>query len=491
MRNVKDLEMDDIVRYVEIGDIDRVKMLLDEGVSPNTTNDKGGSLLVIAMSKHMRSMAQFLIDRGADMDIGGRNRTVLQYAIWHIYGNHSDEMILLLLRNGAKPRTKDLIDIIETSASIYLARMVIDMGVDINADVDGTIPLIRATQIPDIDVVLLLIEKGAKVNCRDPNGTTPLMETAYNENIAIAQILVENGADVGAVDNYGYNALATAIKNASYSMVEVLLRGKGVNLEAISNTIYKCNDVRKMRLLISHGLKVDVERGGEQLLRACIRGDYDMVKLLGDNGADMNIRDKDGMTPLMIAIKKRETDISTYLISKGANLDVMDNGGNTALIHAIKKGDIHLACMMIEKGANTRYRDVNGNNALMVYMDHPSLPIYILTLLLNTGMSPDTQNNDGMTPLMRVAADSDMSSLIELLKHGANPNIRNNDGDTALIIASRNGLVENVRILLENGAHTNVENTKGETAYTVASTNEVRNLISKYSSSMMPGNRSR
>jgi ankyrin repeat protein len=268
------------------------------------------------------------------------------------------------------------------------------------------------------------------------------------------------------------------------------LGGKGVDLEAISDTIYNCDNVRIMNVLISHGLKVDVKRGGQQLLRACMRGDYDMVRLLGDNGADMNIVDEeDGMTPLMIAIKKGEMDISTYLISKGADLDFRDNDGNTALIHAIRKGAIHLACMMIEKGANTRYRDMDGNNALMVQMGNPSSPLYILTLLLNTGMSPDTQNNDGMTPLMKAALMRDPSYLLELLKHGANPNIRNNNGDTALIIASRHRMVEHVRLLLEYGAHTNIKNVNGETAYTATYSTEIRNMISRYSSSTMTGHR--
>jgi len=481
----------EIVRYVEDVDIDRLKMLLDEGVSPNTTNSDGVPLLVIAMAKGAVSMAQLLIDHGADVNNGGQNRTALHYAISHMYGYNRDEMMILLLRNGAKPTPEDLIHVITGTKYLYVVRMMVEMGVDVNSVVDNTTPLMEATYVGDIDIVLFLIEKGANVNYRNRNGITPLMNGLYNDNIAIVQILVENGADVGAVDNYGYNPLSSTIDNGYSTMVEVLLRGKGVNLEAISNTIYKCDDAHIMSLLISHGLKVDADRGGEQLLRACMRDDYDMVRLLVDNGADMNIRDDDGMTPLMVCLNRGNTDMSAYLISKGANLDVKDEYGNTALMRAIKDNSLYLVRMMIEKGANTRIRDDNGNNTLMVHMGNPSSSLYILTLLLNTGMSPDTQNVDGMTPLMRAASRRDPLFLVELLKHGANPNIRNDNGDTALIIAARNGLVENVRILLKHGAYTNIKNTKGETAYTVTYNTEIRNLISKYSSSMMSNQRGR
>jgi len=481
----------EMVRYVEDVDIAGVKMLLDEGVSPNSTDDDGEPLLAIAISKGDESIVQLLIDRGADMDLPGWTMTALEYTERYTYGDYKDYMLILLLRNGAKPRPEDLIEIIETTGSLYVSRMMVEMGVDVNAVVDDTTPLLRATQVGNIDIVLFLVEKGADVNYRNRNGITPLSEASYNNDIEIARLLVMNGADVGATDNYGGGPLVAAIKGGSYHMMEVLLRGKGVDLEAISDTIYNCDDVDKMRLLISHGLKVNTDRGGEQLLRACRGGNYDMVRLLVENGANIDTIDiySGGVTPLMITISTDRLDISTYLMSKGANLDIRDEHGSTALMYAIKGNKVYIARMMIEKGANTRYRDMDGNNALMVQMGNPSSPLYILTLLLNTGMSPDTQNNDGMTPLMKAALMRDPSYLLELLKHGANPNIRNNNGDTALIIASRHRMVEHVRLLLEYGAHTNIKNVNGETAYTATYSTEIRNMISRYSSSTMTGHR--
>jgi ankyrin repeat protein len=139
----------------------------------------------------------------------------------------------------------------------------------------------------------------------------------------------------------------------------------------------------------------------------------------------------------------------------------------------------------MDAGADVRVRDNYGGNALILCADDDNPSTYIMRLLLDAGIYIDTQDVNGMTPLMLVSSSTNLSALELLLSDGANPNIRNNKGDTALIIASRSNLLENVRMLLKYGAYTNIKNVNGETAYTVTTDHDIKNLLGKHSSSMM------
>eukprot|EP00899_Mesostigma_viride_P010670 jgi/Mesvir1/19604/Mv09901-RA.1 len=65
---------------------------------------------------------------------------------------------------------------------------------------------------------------------------------------------------------------------------------------------------------------------------ACSRQDTDLVKLLIDAGADVNIRDKDGRTPLFSACKNIQLDMTSILIKAGADASAKDKAGNTAIM---------------------------------------------------------------------------------------------------------------------------------------------------------------
>ena len=60
-------------------------------------------------------------------------------------------------------------------------------------------------------------------------------------------------------------------------------------------------------------------------------GNEDIVKLLIENGANINIQNTLGTTPLILGVKKCNKAIVKLLIEKGAKVDKLDNNGNTAL----------------------------------------------------------------------------------------------------------------------------------------------------------------
>jgi hypothetical protein len=81
--------------------------------------------------------------------------------------------------------------------------------------------------------------------------------------------------------------------------------------------------------------------------------DYGMVKLLVACGAEVNVYDRDGITPLMRAITLRDLRMVKLLLDAGAQVNVTDNRGHTALTYAVMRSDADIVKLLIARGAET------------------------------------------------------------------------------------------------------------------------------------------
>jgi ankyrin repeat protein len=122
----------------------------------------------------------------------------------------------------------------------------------------------------------------------------------------------------------------------------------------------------KIKRELPAGMRAELSKS---LLLAVSKGEYETVKLLAENGADLNSRDKDGWTPLMWSVHCGQDNITVYLIKKGADLDMVDNEGSTALMLAIKNSCFDAAAMMVEKGARVGTKNRKGEDALILAVD--------------------------------------------------------------------------------------------------------------------------
>jgi ankyrin repeat protein len=118
------------------------------------------------------------------------------------------------------------------------------------------------------------------------------------------------------------------------------------------------SDIESVKDLISKGVDVNYIGGfhnDSALHRCAIHQCYDTMKLLIKNGADVNIRDKEGNTPLMFAARYREnenTEILKLLIDNGADMDIQNKDRNTALILTTVFDLIDNAKYLIKAGAD-------------------------------------------------------------------------------------------------------------------------------------------
>ena len=211
-------------------------------------------------------------------------------------------------------------------------------GANINArNTAGVSSLMAASGTGNVSCVKFLVSRGANVNAHDADGWTALMFACTFSTIDCAAFLISKGAYVDARTNEGQTALAV---EAQALMEESLMAnasaGHVVPVVADQASVMDC-----IKLLISKGANVNARdnNGGTALMLAATgdaAGNEECVKLLLSKGADVNAKDMDGDTALMQAASAYWTgnagstaNCVNLLISKGAEVNVKDNNGKS------------------------------------------------------------------------------------------------------------------------------------------------------------------
>ena len=98
-------------------------------------------------------------------------------------------------------------------------------------------------------------------------------------------------------------------------------------------------------------------------------GDLEVVKILVENGADVNYRNIDGITPLMNGCSKGNLDIVKFLVDQGSNMDAKNNRGETALFYASSYNThVEIIKFLIEQGADVN-SESNDGKTFFPYLD--------------------------------------------------------------------------------------------------------------------------
>jgi hypothetical protein len=159
-------------------------------------------------------------------------------------------------------------------------------------------------------------------------------------------------------------AIASAIALALASPVAAQFQSEGYQfLEAV-----KERDGNKATDMLSKpGTQIvntrDITSGDTGLHIAVARADELWVRFLLQRGADPNIRNKKGMTPLQLATALSFTDGVEALIKGGANVNVADQTGETPLIAAVHSRNVALVRLLLDKGADPDRSDNSGRSA--------------------------------------------------------------------------------------------------------------------------------
>ena len=212
-----------------------------------------------------------------------------------------------------------------------------------------------------------------------------------------------------------------------------------------------CSTIKRIleNLLITGNINRKNKEGQTPLHRFAKKGNWpDIDDFLLENGADVNVQDQNGDTPLhLVAIHNSFPEVRKFIVH-GANLDLQNNRGFTPLMNACfgkesveeRYGDYRCVALFIAHGANLDLQNEDGNTALILSCHHSSY--YWMDFMFE--------------------------NVKRLVAAGADMNKQNNEGDTALMVAIRNGDYEKAYFLVSCGANTDIQNNRGETALSIA-----------------------
>ena len=351
--------------------------ILEKGGDPNVQNTNGESPIFIAVKENNIIAIEILLLNGADKNL----RNYLGNTILHI---------------SVEANAKD---------AAYSA---LNNGFDVNAqNSSGKTALHIASQLNNIDMMNLLLEQGADIHSADIIGRTPLMDAIKMQSIQTIQYLLANGASALIPEMYGRNAFHEAVETKNLQVIEII-ENAGAN--PLARDSY-----------------------GTTPLSIAFEDSLELTEaVIADN---LFLSDSDGNTPLHIAVSESvDSEILEYLLKEGYSADRRNSEGTTPLLLAVKKGNTEVTEIFLRRGADPFITNNSGENAVSYAIKENQNILQTIAMIAGS-----KQDVSGDTVLHYAARIANKETIEALIKIGVDPTIKNVSGETAADVAKRWG----------------------------------------------------
>lgn len=348
-----------------VGNVDVVKTLLDHGATVDARDPAfQQTALMIAIRDDHPDVVKLLIERGAQVNVQTRTGATpawvlpnsvpgFGHGIGIIRGGLPERGFRYLIPGALTPLLYAARDGRIDSAKILLAA-----GAEIeHADANGITPLLMAITNDHPDMARYLIDQGASIKVVDWFGRTPLWAAVETRNMDIDNGTFENGVDrepvldlIKLLLDKGADVNARTKETPPIRRQMLRITGDLSWVDFTGQTPFLraalAADLEVMRLLLAHGAdpKIPAFAGTTALMAAAgvnwvVAQTWDegpaarleAVKMCYDLGMSVNDANSMGVTALMGATNRGSDDIIEFLVSKGAKLDAKDKEGRTPL----------------------------------------------------------------------------------------------------------------------------------------------------------------
>ncbi len=283
-------------------------------------------------------------------------------------------------------------------------------------------------------------------------------------NVLLEKVLASN---IDLNSNSNESPIYTASKSNNIDGVKLLLNYKYqiVSKKEDSDPLYVAaqeGNLEICRILLANGADIEIKfrEGYRPIYVAAQRGRMSVVKYLYETGADIDMKCINGSTPLYIASQEGRTDAVKYILDKSKkSLDAPFKRGFSPTYVAARNGHASVIKILLDAGADLELADLEGSTPIYVAAQNGHTEA--VQILLEVGANPDSYFLGGYTPLY-IASQNGYPDIIGLLcKYKININHVAPNGPTAIYVASQNGFDECVDILLQNQADPHITYSDG------------------------------
>lgn len=325
---------------------------------------KPTSLLVASYLGHPVT-AELMLKRGDNVDgRDGHDQTPLFWAACM----GSAAVTSLLLENGANPNASDFMgsNPLHYTGNVAIVKLLLQYGAHIDAkdDLGGT-PLSYAVKEGDEEIIKAILEGGADPNAGNNRGRAPLLKAVAQGHSQVAELLLASGANTEIRDISGNTPLLLAV---------------WLNRMPEINTLI-IRDFHDIKVTDKQDCTADFEAAEESskgwidtlnefvLARpehTSIDPYMSIVNILLKNGANIEAKDNDGRTPLLVAAREGCRRMMMVLLENGANVEATGPFNRTPLFVASATGRSKLVRVLAERGAKLDVVDTFGNTPVTV-----------------------------------------------------------------------------------------------------------------------------
>ncbi|KAJ9642435.1 hypothetical protein H2199_004816 [Coniosporium tulheliwenetii] len=492
------------------GDLKAMQLLLNRGADITAKDDHGNTALHVAAHFGNQAMVEMLLEKGLQSTTRTGSKDARGSTPLHMAAEAGSEAIVkLLLDNGADHNAmaehgyyasnddNDSDTIIanflwDEAQGSFLRQIPTEMptlrrtnsGMKRGAYVQnwmegsafllptmsyGGSPLNCAAFRGHVDVVRMLLERGADVGSKDSTRTAALWRAAAGGHDSVVTLLLEHGADVNTKDEGKSGVYDPWIIDQDQT--------QSYQGTALSRAAYYDHPTT-VRLLLKWSANTEQRDSNKAtaLHIAAAFSSEDVVRALLEYNADIGAKDGYGATPLLRAAFARKPANIRVLLGAGADAKATDDTGLTAL-HMVAESDRTVHCdyelkaqcdhcdagketirLLLKHGVNLEVRDADGLTPL--FFSAQSGYERISGVLLDNGADIKARDDTGSTLLQRVVEEAHIEVVRLLCERKVDLEATDGDGVTALYWATRAQNAEIVRLLVENGA--NVNGTTGE-----------------------------
>ncbi|XP_023313709.1 ankyrin-1-like [Trichogramma pretiosum] len=285
------------------------------------------------------------------------------------------------------------------------------------------------------------MQQSVKVDAVDEKGNTPLYYALHSGAGKVVELLLRNGADPNLADAEGLTPLHILCQpdfNLYY------------NDQNLLEIFFEVNKDKHKKLQVDAMDK----KGNAPLHLALQKSNKKVIELLLMNGANLNLPDAEGSTPLHIICKKtvRRSDVDNHrdllkmffevsnVKNQPMQVDAFDKEGNAPLHLALNRNnaDRIIVALLLSNGANPNLADANGSTPLHMMWKHYYNGYKLAKIFFDISdendqtLQVDARDKLGRTPLHVALEYGDRVSTELLLRRGANPNLADAEGLTPL-----------------------------------------------------------